>query len=323
MTQGSNDAGEHPLNTRSLRYLHEVDKHGGMRAAADALGINPSVISRQISQLESVHGVAMLERRGRLVGLTEIGLTLAEHFRESSRRDADMFAQLADFKNLRRGRIGLGVGEGRVESLVTNVLVGFSEEFPDIVVELRSGGTSQTFAMVRNDEVDIGVCAAGKSDPAIQARTFRAARFCAMVSPKHPLARMERVRVEHLRDQRLIFMPERFGVQQYVNAILHAEGVNMTPSYRCDLFSAAQSIAAAGLGIAFMSTEAARQNLEIGRLVALEIDHPIAHDFSSQVIRRIGKRLSPAAAFLWRQLVDAMQRGAPAARPRTSKTGKA
>ena len=75
------------LSTRSLRYLHEIEVHGGVRAAADALSINGSVISRQVAQLERVHGVALLERRGRRVTLTEIGHSLVEHFRESARRE--------------------------------------------------------------------------------------------------------------------------------------------------------------------------------------------------------------------------------------------
>jgi LysR family transcriptional regulator, transcription activator of glutamate synthase operon len=240
--------------------------------------------------------------------LTEIGLSLVEHFRESCRRDADMLAQLEDFRSLRRGRLGIGVGEGFVENLLATVLERFSLQFPDIVVELRSGATSEIIAMVRNDDVDLGLCAGAGGDPAIRSRTFRAAQFCALVSPRHALAGERRIRFEQLRDQRLIFMPERFGAQQYLDAIIRAERLNLTPSYRCDLFSAAQAIAAAGLGVAFMSTDAARQYLEAGRLVALELEHPIAREFSSQAIRRVGRRLSPAAEFLWRHLVEAMQR---------------
>lgn len=299
---------ENGLTARSLRYLHEVELHGGVRAAADALGINPSVISRQVGQLESEYGVVLLERSGRRAVLTEIGMSLVEHFRESTRRDADMLAQLEDFKSLRRGRLGIGVGEGFIENLLATVLERFSLQFPDIVVEFRSGATSEIIAMVRNDDVDLGLCAGGGSDPAIRARVFRAAPFCALVSPRHALAGERRIRFEQLRDQRLIFMPERFGVQQYLDAIIRAERLSVTPSYRCDLFSAAQAIAAAGLGVAFMSTDAARQYLDAGRLVALELEHPIAREFSSQVIRRVGRRLSPAAEFLWRQLVEAMQR---------------
>src|ERR1700733_9184794 len=105
MAKDNTPARENLLSARSLRYLHEIDLHGGVRAAADALSINGSVISRQVAQLERVHGVALLERRGRRVTLTEIGLSLVEHFRESARRDAEMLAQLEDYRGLRRGRL--------------------------------------------------------------------------------------------------------------------------------------------------------------------------------------------------------------------------
>jgi DNA-binding transcriptional LysR family regulator len=100
MTIDISSAREPVLSARSLRYLHEVEAHGGVRAAADALGINPSVISRQVGQLEREYEVVLLERSGRRAVLTEIGMSLVEHFRESTRRDADMLAQLEDFKSL-------------------------------------------------------------------------------------------------------------------------------------------------------------------------------------------------------------------------------
>jgi DNA-binding transcriptional LysR family regulator len=79
-------ARENLLSARSLRYLHEIDVHGGVRAAADAFCINGSVISLQVAQLERDHGVVLLERRGRL---------------------------------------GIGVGEGVVENLLATLLEGF------------------------------------------------------------------------------------------------------------------------------------------------------------------------------------------------------
>jgi LysR family transcriptional activator of glutamate synthase operon len=308
MANGTDIPQESALSLRSLRYLHEIAVHGGVRAAADALGINASVISRQVTQLERMHGVALLERQGRRVTLTEIGRNLVEHFRESRRRDAEMLSQLEDYRGLRRGRIGIGCGEGFIGNLLAFVLERFGAQFPDIVVELHTGATSEIIAMVRNDEVDQGLCAGGVKDPSVRSRTFRAAPFCAFVSPSHPLAGLQRIRFDQLADARLIFMPPRFGLQQYVDSIIRAERLSLTPAYRCDLFAAAQAIAAAGLGVAFMSTGAARQYLDAGKLVALEIDHSIARDFSSQVIRRVGRRLSPAAEFLWTQLVEAMQR---------------
>lgn len=68
------------LHERPMSYLYEVGIQGGIRRAADMLGINPSVISRQIAQLERALELPLLERQGRNVVLTEAGRLLAEDY---------------------------------------------------------------------------------------------------------------------------------------------------------------------------------------------------------------------------------------------------
>ncbi len=257
------------LSTRSLRYLHEIEVHGGVRAAADALSINGSVISRQVAQLERVHGVALLERRGRRVTLTEIGLSLVEHFRESARRDAEMLAQLEDYRGLRRGRLEIG-GMARVSSKSCSPLCSrqFSLQFPDIVVELRAGRPPRSSPWSVTTR-SISACARAAAAIRPFARGLFAPRRCARSSVRSTYWRANGESASNnWPGQRLIFMPARFGVQQYLDSLIRAERLNLTPAYRCDLFSAAQAIAAAGLGVAFMSTDAARQYLDAGKLVA-------------------------------------------------------
>ena len=74
------------LHERPMSYLYEVGIQGGIRRAADMLGINPSVISRQIAQLERALELPLLERQGRNVVLTEAGRLLAEDYFESRQR---------------------------------------------------------------------------------------------------------------------------------------------------------------------------------------------------------------------------------------------
>jgi len=310
------EASDEKISVRGMRYLHEIALHGGMRAAADALGINASVISRRVAQMEAEFGVVLLERRGRGVAVSDIGLNIIEYFREQRRRENGMILQLEAYKGLRQGQITIALGEGFVENLLANALASFSQEYPNIAVELRAGATGQVLAMVRDDVADLGLCAGASREPAIRTRVFKGAPLCALVSPAHRLATASKVTMKQLLGERLIFMPEHFAVQQYLNAMMRADGVALTQAFRCDLFSAAQAIAAAGLGIAFMSKQAGRLYLEAGRLVALEIDHPIARDFSVQLVRRAGRRASPAAAYLWNQLGEALQGGKGIARAR-------
>lgn len=61
------------LSERRLHYLHAALMAGSMRAAAERLGVEASVISRQIQLLEKELNVTLIERRGRGVAPTDAG----------------------------------------------------------------------------------------------------------------------------------------------------------------------------------------------------------------------------------------------------------
>src|SRR5215218_2041577 len=67
------------LELRRLRLLRELSERGTIAAVADALQFTPSAVSQQLSMLEREAGVALLERAGRGVRLTDAGLVLAGH----------------------------------------------------------------------------------------------------------------------------------------------------------------------------------------------------------------------------------------------------
>jgi DNA-binding transcriptional LysR family regulator len=99
-------------------------------------------------------------------------------------------------------------------------------------------------------------------------------------------------------------MTEGVGVQHFVQSLRDDVRLTVMPAYRVDLFNTAQTLAAAGLGVAFMSSITARRGIDLGELVAVPLDHPIAAGFASQMLTRVGRRLSPAADHLWKQLAQ-------------------
>ena len=296
---GIDDIGERPL-----RYLAEIAAAGGVRMAAEALGINASVISRQVAALERRLRFPLIERRGRSVAVTEIGQVLVDHYRDGQRRQRDLAARLEEYRHLRRGRVALGVGEGFIGNLIARALQRFSMTYPDILVEIRSGPTPVVLSLVRDDVVDIGLCTRTSDDPAMRIHPFAGRPLCALVAPSHRFAKMQKVAPAELASERLIFMTEAFGVQHFVQSLFDDARLNVMPAYRVDLFNTAQTLAAAGLGVAFMSSITARRGIDLGELVAVPIDHPIAAGFSSQMVTRVGRRLSPAADHLRKQLAQ-------------------
>ncbi|MEM8591175.1 MAG: LysR family transcriptional regulator [Pseudomonadota bacterium] len=64
------------LGLPALLSFHTVAKQGGISAAATHLGMAKSGVSRHIAQLEDQFGVRLLERGGRSVKLTPVGIRL-------------------------------------------------------------------------------------------------------------------------------------------------------------------------------------------------------------------------------------------------------
>jgi DNA-binding transcriptional LysR family regulator len=83
------------LDLRRLRLLRELRDRGTIAAVADALRYTPSAVSQQLAVLERETGVALLERAGRGVRLTDAALVLAGHADGLLERAAAAEADLA------------------------------------------------------------------------------------------------------------------------------------------------------------------------------------------------------------------------------------
>ncbi|RKF31491.1 LysR family transcriptional regulator [Paraburkholderia fungorum] len=294
------------ISDRTLTYLVALATHGGMRQAAQSLGINVSTISRQLAAVEREFKLSLLTRHGRNSVLTEIGSAFVEYSNEKEKLEQKLNAQLDEYRFMRRGHVTLGAGAGIMTHLITGSLKRFSIKYPEIRVEIRSGPQSKLVQLVRDDIVDICIYNGASLDPILNSRLFRSEPLCVVVSVLHKLAGRATVRIEDIVTERLIFLPNNFAAQIYVDAILRDMGIDMSPAYRVDRFEAALSLAAENLGIAFSSPGGAADKTATGQLVAIPIDHPIAQRFDHYVATRLGRKLIPAANYLWRDIIRTM-----------------
>lgn len=67
------------ISIQQLRMLREFSRQRTIAKAADVLGYTPSAVSQQLSTAEKTTGVALLERVGRNVRLTDAGRELVVH----------------------------------------------------------------------------------------------------------------------------------------------------------------------------------------------------------------------------------------------------
>ncbi|HMG55200.1 MAG TPA: LysR family transcriptional regulator, partial [Kofleriaceae bacterium] len=121
---------------RAATFLRVVET-GGFTAAATALGLPTSSVSRSVAKLEEELGVVLLERTTRRVSLTEVGRAYFERVRDAlAGLDAATAAAL-DAANEPHGTIRIAVPPDFAPVLAP-ALAGFLRSYPRIRVEIAT-----------------------------------------------------------------------------------------------------------------------------------------------------------------------------------------
>lgn len=287
---------------KAISYLYEVGLQGGIRRAADILGINASAVSRQVAALERSMQLPLLERRGRNVVLTEAGRLLVEDYAQTCLRRKKLQEQLYDMRHMRGGSVTLRIGQGMVEDVANHVLRDFAAAYPGVFVELTSGDMETSVALISRGEVDMAVGFGTVGPAGLKCLSYQRGPICAIMTPDHPIAALEKVSVAQLSGHRLIGMSGTFGLQHYIQAIFNSEGQPFSPAFSCNLFSSAIALSQAGLGVAFMTAQAISPPLLQRELVAVPVDHRIARESQCHLLRSADRRFTPAASYLWQLL---------------------
>ncbi len=146
------------LDLKRLRLLRELDARGTVHGAARALDYTPSAISQQLAVLEREAGVALLERSGRNVRLTEAGHVLVRH--AGSLLDGVEAAE-AELAGLAAGRVAgvvrVAAFQSAVLRIVAPAIARLAATHPDVRVEASEREVEEAVPALRLRHLDLVV----------------------------------------------------------------------------------------------------------------------------------------------------------------------
>lgn len=134
--------------------LREVQSQGTIAAAADQLGYTASAVSQQLSAIERITGVAVLERVGRNVFLTDAGRELVSHATAILDQLEEARAAVERVAGTVAGTLRIGVIESVANSILPPLLANLAHDHPDL--DVRTIQADQDAAKkVRSGEIDL------------------------------------------------------------------------------------------------------------------------------------------------------------------------
>ncbi|MDW3218009.1 MAG: LysR family transcriptional regulator [Acidimicrobiales bacterium] len=153
------------LTLQHLRLLREVARRSTITAAADSLGYTRSAVSQQLMGLEKSTGVAVLERVGRGVRLTDAGRELVRHADEVLDGMEAAQAALEAVATSVRGTLVIGIYESVAATLLAPLVERLAIDHPDLRVRSRELDPDDAFDAVGHGDVDLAFTLDYPHDP--------------------------------------------------------------------------------------------------------------------------------------------------------------
>ena len=143
------------VTIQQLRMLREVSSRGTISAAAAHLGYTPSAVSQQLASAERGAGVALLERSGRNVLLTDAGRELVRHADLVLHQLDEAAASLERVASEVAGPLNIGFVESLKASMLRPLLEMLRTRHPELIVRATEIDGRAPLALVRSGELDV------------------------------------------------------------------------------------------------------------------------------------------------------------------------
>lgn len=303
-----------PLSSRRLQYFVETCQRGSLRRAADHLGVEASVISRQLRLLEQELGTVLLARQGRRLAPTDAGLLLLAHGRERRASEESLRARLDEISQLKRGTLRLVAGEGFLDSLVHWVLRDFCHQYPGIQVSLIAADSLEVVRRVAQDEAHIGITLNAPAAEGVEIAARQPHPLCAIVWPGHPLAALPQpISLSQASAYPLGLMTPGYGLHQIIQLAAFLDHLTLAPAFTTNSIASLKRYVRDRSGLTFFSAQGVASDIAEGSLLALRTSNAVFEAAEAQILLRAGRPphaalqalldllLQRRGAFWWRQ----------------------
>jgi DNA-binding transcriptional LysR family regulator len=292
------------MSLQQLRMLREVANRQTIAAAAESLGYTASAVSQQLSGLEKVTGVPVLERVGRNVRLTDAGRELVRHADDLL---AGMEAAQVAVERLSgevRGDLKVTVYESVAATLLIPLLDRLARKHPDLTLRTRQLDPDFAMESLVTGDIDLAFAIDYPHSPAprrpgLTRFNLLDDQFHLVVADDDPLT-ARRVRLTDLADRAFVSSPAGLSCGRCVIAACRDAGFEPDLVHEVDDYPTTLHLVRAGQGVALVPDLGL---VEVGPGVrVISVDPPVTRVV--QLAYRTASADRPAIAAVREELVE-------------------
>lgn len=175
------------MEMKELAYFIAIAEERSISKAAERLFMAQSSLSQFLSILENNVGSKLFVRTSRGVRLTQEGELMLQYAYKTLSEYRSVQNEIKDMKQLKSGRVIMGISSFRGSYLLPPVLNAFRLEHPDVKVEIVEQNSMALEQMILAGEIDIALLVMSEADPRLNIQPVMKDEICLITSHTHPV----------------------------------------------------------------------------------------------------------------------------------------
>ncbi len=251
----------------NLQLFARVAQEGSFSAAARFLGVTPSSVSRQVSQLETELGARLFHRTTRKQSLTEAGEIYFRHARRIVEDLEEARLAVSRLAETPQGSLHLTIEPDFALAYIAPILPGFVERYPEIQLRLSMSASNMDLV---DSGIDLAIRFGHLDDSSLFARRIALSRSLICASPAYLAKYGTPVHPKDLETHNCLSFRTNPGKNYWSFELPQGPlDVPISGGINANSLFFLRDSALAGLGIIMIPTWMVRNELENGHLVPL------------------------------------------------------
>ncbi len=275
------------VNIENVEAFVYVIHCGSFNKAAEALYLSQPSVTARIQSLERDLDCRLFDRQGKAVRITEEGRRFLPYAQQLLLTYQKGKLHVNRKKSLPE-EIKIGCTVTVSNYVVPELLPRLTAHFPNTHYKFVTGTTDEIVGKVLNKEVDIGFVR-GVNHPNLHSVKFYEDPISLYVYEDHPFVGMERLSVEQIARQPLVFF--ECGALDWLRIHRIFENLDHPPNIRIqtDNSEMAKRLVLGRTGISFLPGLSVRQEVASGKLVPLRMPETDGIALQTNVISNPGE----------------------------------
>lgn len=257
-------------NLELYRAFYVVGKMGSLTKAAKELYVSQPALSQSIRQLESRLGGRLFVRTSKGMELTPEGEMVFEYVERAMSMIDLAENNFAGMKRLVSGNIRIGASDTLCRHFLLKHIKRFHEMYPDLKIQVTNRTSHEIAALLRSGKVDIGFVNMPVNENDFEITQCMSLHDCFVAKPGY--IDSNKLGIADITKYPMIMIENISNTRQFLDRFMAARGVRLKPDIELGSFDLVIEFVNAGLGIACLTKEFIREELDSEKLVELDVD---------------------------------------------------